>query len=265
MFSVLSRADVGEVVFIENESVAGVETSRCDGAGLRTLVLCDHATSRVPAAFGTVDERILLDHYGWDLGALCVARVLSEELRLPLIRSNFSRLLIDPNRGEDAKDLIRDDLLLPLNERLDSEKRKQRLALFYAPYHREIEDFLDRRFERGDSIEFIISVHTFTPRLSDEVRVWETGLIYDVSSVEDSDCARFFMGFLRDAGYCVGDNEPYPPLRGDSLARHASKRGIVSIGIEIRNNLVLDSQGQEKWGALLARAVEGWRSGAGSS
>ena len=40
-------------------------------------------------------------HIAYDVGAAGVARALAEALDAPVILSDFSRLVIDPNRGED--------------------------------------------------------------------------------------------------------------------------------------------------------------------
>ena len=254
---------LGKVVFVEktapqqvcleyNDTGKNVSTGR--PSDKKVLVLCDHASYRVPPMMGYVSREILLDHHGWDIGALSVARVLAHGLSSPLIYSNFSRLLIDPNRREEAKDLIREDLSISLNVRMDVAKRAQRIALFYDPYHREIGSFLDS----SSGITFILAVHTFTPVWGGNARVWDAGLIYDVERSGDVLCAEFIMNFLRNEGFLVGDNQPYPALLGDSLARHAAGRGLVGVGIEIKNSLVRDTRAQKEWGERLARGVRGW-------
>ena len=52
--------------------------------------------------------------------------------------ANFSRLLIDPNRGEDDPTLIRqlyDGTVVPGNYPLAADERERRLERFYRPYH----------------------------------------------------------------------------------------------------------------------------------
>ncbi len=74
----------------------------------RFLVICDHSSNYLPA-----DDHYLglpadqLDrHIAYDLGALDVARKISQGLSCPLVASQFSRLLIDPNRGLDDPTLV---------------------------------------------------------------------------------------------------------------------------------------------------------------
>ena len=51
----------------------------------------------------------------------------------------------------------------------------------------------------------------------------------------------------------VGDNEPYTgDLAGDTLYRHATRRGLAHALIEIRQDLIADEGGVEAWAARLA-------------
>ena len=262
----IAAKGVGEVVVLEPAPAPA--PARARGGG-RLLLLCDHASYRLPSGFEGVSDALLLDHYGWDIGALGVARVVARELSAGLVRSNFSRLVIDPNRGLAAKDLIRQDLDIAMNADIGVEERQRRISLFYEPYHRAIDDVLDADREiagekiAGGEIEDgeivgVIAIHTFTPRLEGVRREWEAGLIYDVARAEDVSCALFLLDFLRGEGFCVGDNEPYPPLVGDSLVRHGGERGLVGVGIEVRNDLVRVGALQEAWGVRLARGLRGW-------
>ena len=106
------------------------------------LVICDHATNRVPEAVAGGDLGISLDdmarHIAYDVGAAGVAVRLAERLGAPAILSNFSRLVIDPNRGEDDPTLLMklyDGTIIPANRHADAAERERRLDLCYRPYH----------------------------------------------------------------------------------------------------------------------------------
>src|SRR5690606_6299384 len=75
-------------------------------AGL--LLLCDHAGNAFPPEYGTLGlpESQLKRHIAYDIGAAEVTRRLSEALGAPAVMTRYSRLLIDPNRGEDDPTLI---------------------------------------------------------------------------------------------------------------------------------------------------------------
>ena len=76
----------------------------------RWLVTCDHASNRVPPAIagGTLGlpQADMNRHIAHDVGAAGVTRRLAELLDAPAILSCFSRLVIDPNRGEDDPTLV---------------------------------------------------------------------------------------------------------------------------------------------------------------
>ena len=68
----------------------------------RWLVTCDHATNTFPDAVGGGDlglpARDMGRHIAWDIGAAGATRALAQRLDSPARLSNFSRLVIDPNR-----------------------------------------------------------------------------------------------------------------------------------------------------------------------
>ena len=81
-----------------------------EGSRKRGLVLvADHAGRELPDEYGdlglpaTEFER----HIAYDIGVEAVTRKLAAALDAPAVMANFSRLLIDPNRGEEDPTLIR--------------------------------------------------------------------------------------------------------------------------------------------------------------
>ncbi len=71
----------------------------------RWLVTCDHASNAVPAWIGGgtlgLPPEEMARHIALDPGAAGVTRALAAALDSPALLSTFSRLVIDPNRGED--------------------------------------------------------------------------------------------------------------------------------------------------------------------
>ena len=58
-------------------------------------------------------------------------------MNAPVI-ANFSRLVIDPNRGEDDPTLVMrlyDGSLIPANRTVDRAEVQRRLDAYYRPYH----------------------------------------------------------------------------------------------------------------------------------
>src|SRR5690606_36444959 len=77
-------------------------------------------------------------HIAYDIGVEQVTRRLAAMTGAPAVMAHFSRLLIDPNRGEDDPTLIRqlyDGTVVPGNYPMAPEERARRIERFYRPYH----------------------------------------------------------------------------------------------------------------------------------
>ena len=117
----------------------------------RWLVTCDHATKVVPpevegGELGLAPED-MDRHIAYDPGAHGVACALGEVLDAPVVASNFSRLVIDPNRGEDDPTLVMkicDGSLIPANRNIDEDEVTRRLDAYYRPYHAQLRKFVAR-------------------------------------------------------------------------------------------------------------------------
>ena len=223
---------------------------------MRWLVICDHATNRIPPVFenGTlgISDDDMSRHIAYDIGAAGVALRLAERLEAPAVLSNFSRLVIDPNRGEDDPTLIRrlyDETIIPGNRHMNEAERAFRIETCYRPYHREVERMAARR---PDTV--VVSVHSFTPQLRHhEIRPWHVGLLYS----DDARLTLPLMASLRAEGdLVVGDNQPYSGhLPGDTIDRHATQSGRQNTLIEIRSDLIETDDGQSRWADRLARLL----------
>ena len=69
-------------------------------------------------------------HIAYDIGAYGLSLHLGRLLNAPVIASNFSRLVIDPNRGEDDPTLLMklyDGTIIPANRHADGTERERRL------------------------------------------------------------------------------------------------------------------------------------------
>ena len=83
-------------------------------------------------------------HIAFDVGAKGVALELGKSLGSPVVCSNFSRLVIDPNRGEKDPTLVMqlyDGTIIPANKNVTNLEIDRRLDLFYRPYHDAIKNF----------------------------------------------------------------------------------------------------------------------------
>ncbi len=219
------------------------------------LLICEHASNHLPARYGTLglgpDE--LESHIAWDPGALGVARELSRLLDAPLIHATVSRLVLDLNREPSAPDSIwtlSERTTIPGNLDLDEEERAYRVREVYDAFHNAVDDFANARMVQ-DQLGAVVSIHSFTPVYRDVPRPWQIGLIYN----HDDRYARSVeAGLKQDPALTVGMNEPYSPADRvfHTLERHAEKRGLPPLMIEIRNDLIRTQDGQASWANRLA-------------
>lgn len=220
----------------------------------RWLVTCDHASNAVPdwvagGDLGLPPEE-MARHIAWDVGAAGFALALAARLDAPAILSRFSRLVIDPNRGEDDPTLLMrlyDGTIIPANRHAGPADLRHRLDRLYRPYHAALADLAARRTDR-----VICAVHSFTPQLRGRPpRPWHVGILY--SHVDDR-LARPLIERLRaEADLCVGENQPYSGhLPGDAIDRHALQAGRPNILLELRHDLIATPERQEHWADRLA-------------
>jgi predicted N-formylglutamate amidohydrolase len=152
-------------------------------AETQILILCDHATNLLPPEYGTLglDDIQLNRHIAFDIGALAVARELGRKLKATAISSRFSRLLIDPNRGEDDPTLIMqlsDGAIVPGNAVLSCAEREKRIGAFYSPYHGAIAAEIDAMAARG-LVPCAVSIHSFTEAWHGVPRKWHAAILRD--------------------------------------------------------------------------------------
>ncbi len=218
----------------------------------RWLVACDHATNHVPDWVHGGDLGLTpadMDrHIAYDIGAAGVTRHLATLLDSPAILSRFSRLVVDPNRGEDDPTIMMrlyDGTIIPGNRHADEAERAERIRRLYHPYHAAYADLATHMDN-----PVICAVHSFTPRLQGRhPRPWEVGILY----ADDDRLAQPFLAACRAQGWCVGDNEPYAGhLPGDAVDRHALQHGRPNVLIELRHDLIADTAGQILWAERLA-------------
>lgn len=223
----------------------------------RWLVTCDHATNRVPDWVAGGDLGLppedMARHIAFDPGAAGVTRALADLLDAPAILSDFSRLVIDANRGEDDPTLVMrlyDGSIIPANRHLDAQARAERLDRLYRPYHAAYAALAAAHPARA-----ICAIHSFTPQLRGRpARPWQLGILY---SHRDARLGPALVAACRAQGWITGENQPYDGhLEGDSIDKHALAQRRPNVLIEIRNDLIAEAAGQQAWAARLAPVID---------
>ncbi|MFV0298447.1 MAG: N-formylglutamate amidohydrolase [Hyphomicrobiaceae bacterium] len=222
------------------------------------LLLCDHASNWLPESYGTLglDPAQLERHIAYDIGAEALVRGLSQRLAAPAVISHFSRLLIDPNRGNDDPTLIMrlsDGAVVPGNRHLDDGERQRRINRFWQPYHAAVDRVIDRNIASGHPPS-ILSVHSFTETWKEVPRPWHVGILWQ----DDPRLALPLLeAFRAEPDLTVGENQPYPgSYEGDCCWQHAVQRNLPWVVLEVRQDLIGDPQGQRHWADRIARIVE---------
>ena len=222
------------------------------------FLTCDHAGRRVPKVLGDLGlpaaefER----HIAWDIGAAAVSRLMSDALDAPLVEQVYSRLVIDCNRPPRVASSIprlSEATMIPGNEALSREAAEMRRQEVFDPYHHRITDIIDQRLRDGRPT-VLVSLHSFTPIYAGVARPWHIGTLYH----HDTTLPPKLLQALRaEADLVVGNNEPYAVSDETdyTIPVHGEARGLISTGIEIRQDLIADQPGQRQWAERLTRIL----------
>lgn len=217
-------------------------------AASNILIIGDHASNNVPAAIDLgLPAHCLEEHIAWDIGVLPVAASMARQPAFAAFLGNYSRLVVDLNRyaDEDAVIPLQSDGYEIAGNRLDQSQREARLALYYQPYHDRLTHIL-----RDYRPRLILSLHSFTPQLNsaDVDRPWEISVLYN----EQDGPSKLAISYLETLGLNVGDQLPYSgKLLNATMNRHAEANNIPYVGIEMRQDLVANAAGQERFAHIL--------------
>lgn len=221
------------------------------------LFIGDHAGNAIPAQLQKLglSDAELSRHIGWDIGIRALGARLSERLDATFIHQAVSRLVVDCNRDParaDAMPEVSDGTAIPGNRALTEADRAWRVGAVHTPYHATIAAELRRRAGRP---VILVALHSFTPAMNGHARPWHCGILHDGGDT------RFSLQLLdrlrRIEGLCVGDNEPYAMNAIDyTIPHHAYAAGLPYAEIEVRQDLLSDDEGLDRWRDILAEVLE---------
>ncbi|MCP5085253.1 MAG: N-formylglutamate amidohydrolase [Rhodobacteraceae bacterium] len=222
-----------------------------------TVIVCDHASNFVPPQVRGGDLGLpgadMKRHIAFDVGAKGVSQRLGELLNAPVICSNFSRLVVDPNRGEEDPTLLMqlyDGTIIPGNRNAGAEEKEHRLNLCYRPYHAALKSLIAARDR-----PILISIHSFTPKLTTRgPRPWHVGVLSGRDRRLGDALLRELAG---EKDLCIGDNQPYNgELKGDCMDRHGTAHNRLHTLIELRHDLIDTPEGEVRWAERLAPLLQ---------
>jgi predicted N-formylglutamate amidohydrolase len=219
------------------------------------LIVVDHASARIPAQLGSLGlpGYELERHIALDIGALAVGRRLSAALDATLIAQAYSRLVIDCNRDPRVASSIpqvSELTRIPGNCALSAAAAAERHDEIFEPYHSHLRTLIEERQAAGRST-LLVALHTMTEVFRGARRTMQAAVL----SGRDRRFAQPVLETLREDGsLLVGDNEPYAlaDLTDYTVLRHAEKRGLPYVELEIRQDLLRSEAGQAEWAERLA-------------
>lgn len=219
----------------------------------------DHTGNTIPTKLKQMGlgEEELSKHITFDLGTREVILRIAECFDAPAIMGNYSRLVVDLNRGlhdPSAFPELVDNIPIPENQQLGNLKRQERIKSIYDPYHNAIDTQL-KKFAHKNIVPALISIHSFTPILMGEVRECHIGVLWD----KDDRIAHPLIHRLREnTNIIVGDNEPYSGqhIADFTIDHHAETAGIPHVGIEIRQDFLQSPEGICRWSDILKDALD---------
>ncbi|WP_136414631.1 N-formylglutamate amidohydrolase [Herbaspirillum sp. ST 5-3] len=226
------------------------------------FVTCEHGGNRIPSRYRDFfrgREELLRTHRGYDVGALRVARELSQALSAPLLVSTISRLLIDLNRSPSHPKLFSE-----ATRPAPADIREEIFQRYYRPYRTKAETQIAQAVAGGARV-IHISCHSFTPELNGEVRNADLGLLYDPARRAEAELCQRWKNALRSAAHALKTRLNYPYTgTADGFTVYLRRRFEEAsyLGIELEINQKHVRQPGEHWRQLRRIIIDTLRSSA---
>lgn len=205
------------------------------------LLTCEHYANGIPLKYAPLFVNavdVLESHRGYDV------RVAPLFIRLETLfdQSHFyrySRLLIEPNRS-----LHHNHLFSPFTAALSRTEKNELIGRYYQPYRNQIEAFIKSYIKQG---VFHVSLHTFTPRLGNQNRDSEIGILFDPKRQGEKDLALLLKQKIKETNAQVKVRYNYP-YRGtaDGFTTYLRKvfpENYIGFELEVRNDVALELRG----------------------
>lgn len=209
---------------------------------LRLIISCEHGGNDIPPRYQPLFSNhinVLETHQGLDIGALAIAKALSERFSCPLYYTTVSRLLIDCNRS-----LHNPRCFSEFSKSLSKNEKKVLIDTYYLPYRQQVEKYIANNIQQGLQV-LHLSIHSFTPTLHGQIRHTAIGLLYDSSRHAEKEIATRWQNILlrHPTAYRIRLNYPYLG-KNDGLTtairKHHTQKEYLGIEVEINQQLLND-------------------------
>lgn len=184
----------------------------------KVILTCEHASNRVPAEFAKLFRGhgdVLESHRGWDPGSLTLGKVFQRRLKTPLFNTNFTRLLVEPNRSLHHRRLFSEFTI-----GLDDNAKQQIIARYYLPHRDQVANWISEQVSRNVAVVHL-SLHTFTPVLAGQTRNADIGLLYDPSRSAEKKLSAAWRAAIQQSRADLRVRLNYPYLgKADGFTTH---------------------------------------------
>jgi predicted N-formylglutamate amidohydrolase len=223
---------------------------------VKLVLSCEHGGNEIPESYKSLfkDAKAALNsHRGLDYGALdlfkyCAA--LGDYSKF----STISRLLIELNRSKHHPKLFSE-----FTKILSELEKSKLIEQIYDPYRKEIELEISNLLETGEKL-LHLSVHSFTPSLSGQVRNADIGLLYDPSRNSEKAIAKELKQLIKTEipNFKIRYNYPYLGT-ADGFTSYLRKKfpeNYSGIEIEINQKHAINNKFGESLKIVLFNAID---------
>lgn len=219
------------------------------------ILVCEHASCYIPAQLQQLglEDKAAKEHIAWDIGALDLAKGLSDKLNATLLVANYSRLLIDLNRPLEAPDSIPDvsEIYTIIgNQNLSKEHIEARQVNIFEPFHQKLAELIAESKQRHDKTR-LVGVHSYTATYKGQARALQAGVLYMQARHYGE---QILAGLAKDPTLIIAANEPYQCAYGEdtTVPLHGDDNHIPAVLLEIRNNEINELAKIDRWVNLLS-------------
>jgi len=225
------------------------------GGQARLLLVCEHASNYIPPQLEQLQlaDDVLQSHVAMDIGALDLARQISDRLDALLVSSTVSRLVYDCNRSFDTHEAIPEQsevYRIPGNCDLSVPQMIERYKTYYLPF----ESAISERLVQFTGAPLIVTIHSFTPIYQGIERELDIGIISDQDSRLGDQMLKLAQ---RDCGLRVASNQPYGPADQvtHTLQVHGMEKGLLNTMLEVKNDWLAGFEQCAKMASILAALI----------
>lgn len=222
------------------------------------LVTCEHASNKIPSKYKALfasSTKLLETHRGWDIGAYQCYQSIIKAIPCQYQYAKWSRLLIELNRS-----LHHRSLFCEVTKDLEIDARNQIIHGIYIPYREEVHQKIKKLLSKHDRIVHI-SVHSFTPKMNNEIRNAEVGLLYDPKRPYERDFCFALKHHIINENAALRVRMNYPYLgTSDGLTTALRKaypaKSYVGFELELNQKLMLNKKTQQSFIQNIVHALQ---------